>query len=142
MEMKDIALKIVGLQIFTNEEEDKIELFTEGKLYRKGKSTFLEYDESEFSGLPGCKTHLTLTGNTVLMRRIGDPEDETVFEFKKGKKTIGTYETPFGPIEMEVLTNKVTNKLGKEDKGTIDIDYHVSLRGFSESHNKLKIEVM
>ena len=142
MGMKDIMLKIVGKQIYVGEEEEKIELVTEGKFYKKGKSLFLEYDESEFSGLPGCKTHLQLTGDVIRMKRIGDPEDETVIEFEKGKRTMGFYETPFGVFEMEVLTNHVENNMGDEGAGSLDIDYHISLRGLSESHNKLKIEVM
>lgn len=142
MDMKDIMLKIIGRQNFTGEEEEKIELITEGKLYKKGKSIFLEYDESEFSGMPGCKTHLQLTGDKVLMRRIGDPDDDYVIEFEKGKRTHSIYETPFGPLEMEVLTNSVRNNVEEEGQGSLDIDYHISLRGLSESHNKLKIEVM
>ena len=142
MGMKDIMLKIVGKQIYVGEEEEKIELVTEGKFYKKGESLFLEYDESEFSGLPGCKTHLQLTGDIIRMKRIGDPEDETVIQFETGKRTMGFYETPFGVFEMEVLTNHVENNMGEEGEGSLDIDYHISLRGLSESHNKLKIEVM
>lgn len=142
MDMKDIMLKIVGKQIYVGEEEEKIELVTEGKFYKKGKSLHFEYEESEFSGMLGCKTHLKLTGDNVIMKRSGDPDDETQIEFEKGKKSTGLYETPFGVFEMEVLTNLVENNMGDEGSGSLDIDYHISLRGLSESHNKLKIEVM
>lgn len=140
--MRDIMLKIVGRQIFSEKEEDKIELVTEGKLYRSGDSLFIEYEESEFSGMPGCKTNLQLTGDKVKMKRIGDPLDNTVIEFEKGKRYKGEYETPYGTFEIEVLTNNIENNLAENGAGTLDIDYDISLRGLAESRNRLKIEIM
>jgi len=140
--MRDIILKIVGRQIFSEKEEDKIELVTEGKLYKSGDSVFIEYEESEFSGMPGCKTNLQLTGDKVKMKRIGDPMDNTVIEFEKGKRYTGKYETPYGTFEIEVLTNAIENNLTENGAGTLDIDYNISLRGLAESRNRLKIEVM
>ena len=140
--MRDIMLKIVGRQIFSEKEEDKIELVTEGKFYKSGDSVFIEYEESEFSGMPGCKTNLQLTGDKVSMKRIGDPMDNTVIEFEKGKRYTGKYETPYGTGEIEVLTNAIENNLTENGAGTLDIDYNISLRGLAESRNRLKIEVM
>ena len=142
MDMKDIMLKIVGKQIYVGEEEEKIELVTEGKFYKRGKSLHFEYDESEFSGMLGCKTHLKLTGDKVIMKRSGDPEDDTEIEFEKGKRYKGEYETPYGTFEIEVLTNNIENNLAENGAGTLDIDYDISLRGLAESRNRLKIEIM
>ena len=52
------------------------------------------------------------------------------------------YETPYGPIGMELLTNDVTGlqDVG-EGKQALSIDYHISLRGFMEARNKLDIEI-
>ena len=60
--MKDIMLKITGKQFSGDISEDQMEFITEGKLYEKGDSTYLIYDESEFSGFPGCKTTLKRPG--------------------------------------------------------------------------------
>lgn len=70
--MKDIMLKITGRQMADKDDEDLMEFITEGKLYERGGSRYLIYDESEFSGFPGCKTTLKLTGNTVRIKRIGE----------------------------------------------------------------------
>lgn len=141
--MKDIMLKIIGKQIYEDFEEDQIEFITEGKLYQKGESLYLIYEESEFSGMPGCRTSLKLTGNKVRMKRLGaDAIGDTAIEFEKGKRYTGLYDTPFGAVEMEVLTNNVERNLDSEGKGTIDIDYHISLKGLAESRSKLNIEVM
>ena len=56
--MKDIMLKITGRQMADKDDEDLMEFITEGKLYERGGSRYLIYDESEFSGFPGCKTTL------------------------------------------------------------------------------------
>lgn len=69
--MKDIMLKITGKQFSGEEAEEHMEFITEGKLYQKGESKYLIYDESEFSGFPGCKTTLKLTGNQIRLKRVG-----------------------------------------------------------------------
>ena len=63
-------------------------------------------------------------------------------KFEKGKRYKGLYDTPFGPIEMEVLTNKLENTLSEQGDGHIDIDYSISLKGLLEGRNKLNITLM
>ncbi|MHC1723226.1 MAG: DUF1934 domain-containing protein [Aminipila sp.] len=142
--MKDIMLKIVGKQISTDAaNEDEIEFVTEGKIFEKNQATYLVYEESEVSGMPGCKTSLKLKGNTIKMKRFGDNVGlDTVIEFQKGCRYEGFYDTPFGAIEMEVLTNDLVNNLTPDGKGSIDIDYHVSLKGLSEGRSKLNIQII
>ena len=141
--MKDIMLKITGKQLSGDNSEDQMEFITEGKLYEKGDSTYLIYDESEFSGFPGCKTTLKLTGDCIRMKRIGSEVGFGMeFIFEKGKRFNSKYHTPYGNLDMEVLTNDVVNNLSEEGFGDIHIDYHVSLNGMAEGRNRLKIEVM
>ncbi|MEY8297108.1 DUF1934 domain-containing protein [Emergencia timonensis] len=136
-------LKITGKQFSGDISEDQMEFITEGKLYEKGDSTYLIYDESEFSGFPGCKTTLKLTGDCIRMKRIGSEVGFGMeFIFEKGKRFNSKYHTPYGNLDMEVLTNDVVNNLTEEGFGDINIDYHVSLNGMAEGRNRLKIEVM
>lgn len=142
--MKDIMLRIVGRQISTDAANgDEIEFVTEGKIFEKNQATYLVYEESEVSGMPGCKTSLKLKGDTIKMKRFGDNVGlDTVIEFQKGCRYEGFYDTPFGAIEMEVLTNDLVNNLTPDGKGSIDIDYHVSLKGLSEGRSKLNIQII
>lgn len=141
--MKDIMLKITGKQFSGDISEEQMEFITEGKLYEKGDSTYLIYDESEFSGFPGCKTTLKLTGDCIRMKRIGREVGFGMeFVFEKGKRFNSKYHTPYGNLDMEVLTNDVVSNLTEEGFGDINIDYHVSLNGMAEGRNRLKIEVM
>lgn len=142
--MKDIMLKIVGKQMNAEAEEDMMEFMTEGKLYKKNGAIYLMYQESELSGMEGCTTSLKIKDGTVRMRRFGEnvPID-TVIEFQKGKRFEGFYDTPFGSVELEVLTNEVIDNLIYEDgKGTLNIDYHISLRGLTEGRSRLDIEII
>jgi len=125
-------------------EEVQLEFVTEGQLYEEDQSLYLVYEESEFSGMPGCKTKLEFTGDEIKMSRLGEGiEIDTEIEFRKGKRYTGFYETPFGAVEMEVLTNAIENNLcAAEGKGSVNIDYNISLKGLAEGRNKLNIEVM
>ena len=142
MDMKDIMLKITGRQYEGDKPQEKMEFVTEGKMYERGGATYLIYDESEFSGFPGCKTSLKLMGDHVRMKRTGDDlETGTVMEFESGKRFTSKYETPYGIMDMEILTDRVDNNLTENGTGNVDIDYHVSLDGALEGRNELRIEV-
>lgn len=141
--MKDIMLKITGKQLVGEEAEEKMKFITEGKLFERGGAKYLMYEESEFSGMPGCKTTLKLTDTSIRLKRIGEHADfghEMVFE--KGKRYNSRYKTPYGEMDLEILTNDVVNNLSEEGFGTIGIDYHVSLGGMAEGRNQLSIEVL
>lgn len=142
--MKEIMLKIIGKQVTSDAEEEQLEFVTEGKYYEKDDSVYLLYDESEFSGMEGCTTSLKITGETIKMKRFGENIGlDTEIEFEKGKRFKGYYDTPFGSVEMEVLTNDVVNNIvRKEGKGKLNIDYNISLRGLSEGRSILDIEII
>ena len=141
--MKDIMLRIVGRQLSADMEEMQLEFITEGQIYEKDQSLYLIYEESEFSGMPGCRTKLEFTEGSIKMSRFGQGAlTENEIEFKKGKRYTGYYDTPFGAVEMEVLTNEIENSLTAHGTGSVKIDYHISLKGLAEGRNRLNIEVM
>lgn len=146
MDTKDIILKINTRQIDKNDElsEDKIEFITEGRAYRKNGTTYYVYEETEMSGMAGVTTTLKVSDEgTVKMKRYGhDVMMDTVMEFEKGRHFYSMYETPYGNIQMEILTNKVVNDIkGESMTGSLYIDYEMSLKGLSEARNLLNIEV-
>lgn len=145
--MKDIMLKITG-KTFTREEgkeklEDVMEFVTSGRLYNRGNTTFIKYDETQLSGLEGCTTSLIISRDKVKMKRSGKAISvDTEMEFSKGKRFSGMYETPYGPVGMELLTNDVSALENTGDgRQKLSIDYNISLRGLMESRNKLDIEI-
>ncbi len=142
-EMKDIMIKIKGSQATDESGEDTLEFVTEAKLYKRGEALYVIYEESELSGIPGCKTRLKLKNNEVQMKRFGKGAGSgSEIRFEKGKRYTGYYHTPFGPIEIEVLTNRLENTLSEHGDGQLDIDYSISLKGLMEGRNRLSITMM
>ena len=141
--MKNITLKITSRQCSQANEEENVEFVTDGKLYVRNDAVYLVYDESEISGMIGCKTTLKVDGDTLKMRRIGKVGMNAELYFEKGKRFSSEYQTPYGPMDLEVLTSLVKNDIDVErGKGKIDIEYNVSLEGLAEVKNKLTIDIM
>ena len=64
--MRDITLKITGKQCYGNHEEEQMEFVTDGKLYVRGDAVYVVYDESDVSGMAGCKTTLKVSGGSAV----------------------------------------------------------------------------
>ena len=141
--MKNVMIRIKGKQISRETGEDEMEFITEGKLYKRNGTVYLLYDETELSGVPGCQTRLRLRDGEIQMKRFGDGAGSgTEILFEKGKRYTGYYDTPFGAIEVEVLTNNVASDITEDGAGNIDIDYDISLKGLAEGRNLLNITLM
>ena len=141
--MKKIMMKIVGKQA-SDGDTDQMEFVTEGELAERNGALYLIYEESEISGMPGCKTRLKIKGDYISMKRLGTKTlpAGTEMEFEPGRVFTGPYDTPYGSFEMEVVTNSVENTLTAEGTGSVHIDYKMSLKGLVESHNTLSIELL
>ena len=86
--MKNITLKIKGSYVYDEaHEEDQIELITEGKMYVKGDVIYLTYDESQLSGMDGCKTRLKLDGDSVSMTRKRSAVSICIFDIRLASRT-------------------------------------------------------
>lgn len=145
--MKDIMLKITGKTLSAipanpddpNNEQNTVEFITAGKMVSRGGVTRISYDETELSGMEGCKTQITISSDKLKMQRVGKMlPSGTCMEFEKGKRYHGSYATPYGNVAMEILTNNIN----VEDTSNISINYSLSIQGIIESNNELKIEVM
>lgn len=138
--MKEVTLKIKGKQVDTKGEENIIELVTEGKFYRKNNSVYLIYDETEISGMEGSTTTLRIQDEKVMMKRFGSNTSKLVFE--KGKKHKTEYNTPYGSMDIEVLTSELNIDISDSGKGTIKLVYWMSIPNLVESKNQLTINIM
>ena len=139
--MKDITLKMTGRQCFSDSEEDMMEFVTDGKLYEKDGATYIVYDETEVSGMAGCKTTLKITDTALRMKRIGNVGFGAELYFEKGRRFNSMYQTPYGLMGVEILTKAVDAQLNDEKCGKVDIEYDVSMEGASESRNRLTIDI-
>lgn len=141
--MKDVTLRITGTQQMGEDDPGKMEFVTEGRLHARGNTLYISYDETELSGMPGCTVQLAVRGDSVRMSRKGEAlSTGTEIRFEKDKRYTGVYDTPYGPVKMEVLTTKVDNRIGPEHKGSLAIDYDISLKGLTEGHSRLELEII
>ena len=141
---KDVMLHIVGRQAYSEEDDCKAEFFTEGKIFEKNNEVFVEYDETELAGFMGGHTILTIRDNEIIMSRANceSGAGDTRMEFMKGRRFNGSYETPAGVQEIEILANDLKVDMNKEKlTGNLNIDYNFSLKGLIEGRSILSIEI-
>ena len=124
--------------------DDGLEFVTEGRLYTKGSTTLIQYDETVMSGFEGCSTSLTITPKRVRMKRTGSSmETPTEIVFEKGRRLNGLYSTPYGNIGVEILTNKISGLGGfAQTSGSLSIDYSICFKGLFDADKQLDIEIL
>jgi len=132
---KEVLLKIKS-DIVQNDEKDQIEFSSDGTYYEKNNKKYLSYDETELTGMAGSRVVLIIHKEHLEMHRFGTTKAKMIF--KLGKKTKTNYKTPYGLFKMEVITHQLVVNL---KKGFIKVDYDLNIKGLSEGHNKLIINI-
>lgn len=138
--MNDVKMKVVGIQKTDHSEGEKIELFTEGVFYKKDGSYCYEYEDTELADEGGGKTKLVLEGDVLTMEKSGSLSASNM-TFQKGKKHKSAYLTPYGQLNLEVLTTKFKSEVKENGKGNIDLEYTLKLSGGEKTINNLHIEI-
>jgi len=138
--MNDVKMKVVGIQKTDHSEGEKIELFTEGIFYRKNGSFCYEYEDTKLADEGGGKTKLILEDNVLKMEKSGSLSASNM-TFQKGKKHKSAYLTPYGQLNLEVLTTKFESDVEEDGKGNIDLEYTLKLSGGEKTINNLHIEI-
>jgi len=122
------------------EENDAIEIHTEGRLRTTADRFSLSYVESELTGMEGSTTTLSFSKanpNLLSMTRTGEVNTALIFEPEK--RHICIYNTPFMPFELCVRTLSMDNRL--ESDGELELDYIIEIRGATAEHNTLSMKI-
>ena len=133
----DVSDELVG----SFDEEDAIELSTEGVMNIDEKSVELVYEESEITGMEGSTTtvHFDLDNpGFVTIYRSGTVS--TTLAFERGKRHHCAYNTPIMPFEICVRTIKVENNILTD--GTLKLDYVIEIRGAKAERTKFELKVI
>ena len=138
--MDDVKMKVVGIQKTDHSEGEKIELFTEGIFYKKEESFCYEYEDTKLADEGGGKTKLILENDMLTMEKSGSLSASNM-TFQKGKKHKSAYLTPYGQLNLEVLTTKFKSDIEEDGKGKIDLEYTLKLSGGEKTINNLHIEI-
>ena len=138
---REIATSRLPLRDVGEVECEKIEFYTEGELTINERGEYsLSYDESELTGMEGAITSVnfnTREPELVTLLRTGAYRMAMVFEC--GVRHICTYQTPYMPIEMAVVTKKLSNTL-TEDGGVLEAEYSIDANGMRCEYAKIHLE--
>ena len=138
---KNFLIKIKGLQIDSvSDEAENMELTTEG-IYEYDKENmlyYIEYDESEATGMEGTQTSVEIGQDYISVQRSGSVNSDMLFI--EGRKTHSVYTTPFGQLLMGIYTNKL--EIDTTDNTChIKADYIIDINDQLLGKNKLEIDV-
>ncbi len=139
MSENNVIISIRGTQSYEQQEDDVIELVTEGKLEQEDEGHFtLSYQESEVTGLEGTLTTFQIEPERVTLMRLGEVNSEMVFEL--GRRHLSMYETPYGALAMGVNTRELSSALN-ERGGELRIVYDIELDHALAGRNTFEIHV-
>ena len=112
---KDVMVTVSGFQINEYDENDNIELMTNGKYSKKKDRGYLRFEEvSVETGV--TKTVMIFDEHSLEVTRRGGVQLHMTF--LEGQKTMTSYATPFGNLLVGIDTDKY---LLRENESSIDI---------------------
>ena len=136
---KSVIISIKGVQTFEDNEQETIELVTEGKLMDCGDEGYtLSYQESELTGLEGTLTTFQVEPECITLMRMGEFNSQMVFQL--GRRHFSMYDTPYGALSIGVNTRKMHSSLGPTG-GDIEIDYAIEIDHALAGENFFQINV-
>lgn len=135
---KNVIINVKGIQTDLEQDENTLELITEGKYYQKGNNYYITYKESEVTGMVGTTTTLKVGDGVVTLMRFGKVNSQ--FVFQKGQKHISSYETEYGIFTIGVYANNVDINI--DDKGgEIRVGYQVEIDNHSAGRNDFYMQI-
>ena len=135
----NVIISIQGKQSFEAQDDDTIELVTEGCLEPDGDDGYtLSYQESELTGLEGTLSTFQVEPDRITLMRMGMVNSQMVFQL--GKRHFSMYDTPYGALSIGINTRKMRSNLN-EDGGEIEIDYAIEIDHAVAGENLFRINV-
>ena len=122
-------------------EEEAIELSTEGVMSIDGGRVELTYEESEITGMEGSRTSVIFDLDSPgLVSMIRNGTVSTALVFERGKRHHCVYNTPIMPFEICVRTVKVENDI--LEQGRLRLDYVIEIRGAKAECTKFELDIL
>ena len=135
---RDVTIVLRSSQRYLRQEPEEMELTVHGKLYFRGGSVFISYEESAMTGMENTRTTLKVEPGRVEIIRTGKNHSRLCFQ--EGLRHESLYRTPYGLLQLATVTHHLVTHMGQEG-GTLSIRYQVELEGQLASENHLQIEV-
>lgn len=135
---KDVLLSIRGLYTEDNEEADFIETLAPGEFYIKEGSYYIFFEEiiDDTTGI--TKSRIRYSEKCFELTRKGELSVHLLFE--EGKKTLNTYQMPYGTLVVGLDTRRI-EKTETEDELKICIDYAMEINYQQVSDNTIEVVI-
>lgn len=117
----------VKTTIRNGQDHETYEFITFGEYIQKTSSVFLRYEEiTEENG--NIQTTVKIAEGEGSILRNGAVKMRLTFQ--KNKYLTGSYETPYGTMEMETRTSRISHMFNENArKGEIDLLYDLKMQG-------------
>lgn len=124
---KDVFLSISGLQFgLSGEDAEKIETVLTGTYYEKSGRHYVLYEETMEGFVEPLKNTMKFCDGFMELSRSGPVNVRMVFE--ENKKTMTSYQTPYGTIQLGIDTKKI-HITQDPDKILVDVVYILDMDG-------------
>ncbi len=138
--MKDkFLVSIKGIQEYDNAEDNSdISLIAEAEFQKQDGVYFIDYQESEITGLDGTNTSIEIGNDYVSLLRNGAVNSQMLF--MKEKKTSSYYSTPYGNFMVGIYTDNLNIDID-DNGGTVNVDYYLDINNSKTSKNNFEIKI-
>lgn len=138
MKKKEVMIEIRG--VYTQEDDtDTVEFVTGGTYYKEHDHYVIAYEESEMTGMAGCRTKLTVEGNRcVTMSRSAPAKSQLIIE--RGVRHQCHYDTGVGSMTIGVCGDRIVSALN-DDGGTLEFAYSLDINTALASENSVSVKV-
>lgn len=134
---KDVLVSVSGMQ--SDVDETPIELVTAGTYYLKNGKHYVLYEEQTEDNGPVTKNVVKFYEDYFEMTKKGGINSFLLF--KNNQKTSMVYNTPYGPLQMDVLTKKIIiTETEDEIKVTVEYSLDINYQFVSECRVDFKVQ--
>ena len=135
---KDVLLSIKGLYTEDNEDADSIETLTPAEFYIKEDVYYLFFEEIMDDTTGVTKSRIKYSDKCFELTRKGEVSVHLLFE--EGKKTLNTYQIPYGNLVVGLDTKRI-HMNETDDEIRIVIDYAMEINYQQVSDNTIDITI-
>lgn len=118
-----LSIKRAFVDSSTNSSQEySMELLTEGRFRREGRTWMIEFDETELSGRRDTMTRIVYADEKLWLIRTGSVESQLRLQEQQLYET--AFHTPMGCMQVSILPTHVLTRLDSEE-GDIDLEYFI-----------------
>ena len=134
----NVLISIKTYQDIDGDNDEPIELQTQGRFGVINDKYYIIYDESEMTGFADTTTTIKVWEDNVTVTRKGKFNMKICYE--NGKQNLCLYPTPYGEIGASIKTFGVDFNF-KDAEGSLRVDYTIDADNENYCKNSLNVRI-